>query len=161
MRAFDDDKALTCSFEHIVCYSALMSKELAERVRARMCPNLYYRYGSTEAGNVAFGPASSLLRITGAVGYVVPGATIEITDVAGQYLPAGREGTIRIRASSMARCYLADPGASAEAFREGFFYPGDLGYLMADGIVVLTGREKTILNLGGHKTRPEIIEDVL
>ena len=57
--------------------------------------------------------------------------------------------------------YLDDPALSQIAFRDGCFYTGDTGHLMKDGMLVVTGREKDVLNLGGDKVRPQAIEDVL
>jgi acyl-CoA synthetase (AMP-forming)/AMP-acid ligase II len=161
LQAFEAAPALTSRLQHIVCTGAGLSNELAERVRARICRDIYSWYGTAEVGTAAFGEVSTLARIPGAAGHVVPGAAIEVTDDAGQILPAGREGLIRIRTNEMADGYLGDPAATAELFRDGFFVPGDLGYLTADQLLVLTGRARTILNLGGHKVKPETIEEVL
>jgi acyl-coenzyme A synthetase/AMP-(fatty) acid ligase len=40
-------------------------------------------------------------------------------------------------------------------------YPGDVGYLRGDDLLVITGREETLLNVGGDKVNPEIVEEVL
>ena len=52
----------------------------------------------------------------------------------------------------------ANPAESNKIFRDGWFYPGDLGTLNADGLLVITGREQAALNLGGDKISPETIE---
>ena len=57
--------------------------------------------------------------------------------------------------------YLDDPALSQIVFRDGCFYTGDTGYLMKDGMLVITGREKDVLNLGGDKVKPQTIEAVL
>lgn len=46
-------------------------------------------------------------------------------------------------------------------FRDGAFYIGDRGYMTADGLLVITGREKTALLLSGDSVAPEIIEEIL
>ena len=43
---------------------------------------------------------------------------------------------------------------SSKVFRDGWFYPGDLGTLNTDGLLVITGREQAVLNLGGDKISP-------
>jgi acyl-CoA synthetase (AMP-forming)/AMP-acid ligase II len=161
VKYFERDSAYECSFDHIICQGALLSKELSERVRARMCQNLYSSYGSTEVGTVAFGPANVLTETPGAVGYVEPGVTVEILDDAGQILPAGREGMVRIRTAHIAKGYIGDPQTTAKSFRDGCFYPGDFGHLTADGLLVIGGREKTVLNLGGDTIKPETIEEAI
>jgi long-chain acyl-CoA synthetase len=161
VKYFEGDSAFECGFDHIICQGAMLSKELSERVRTRMCPNLYSSYGSTETGTVAFGPSSMLAEIPGAVGYVGPGVTVDILDKSGGPLPPGREGAIRIRTPDLAGGYVGDEQATRSAFRDGYFYSGDIGYVTADRILVITGREKTILNLGGENVNPELIEVVL
>src|SRR5205823_8569795 len=105
--------------------------------------------GSTETGTVAFAPASILADTPGAVGYVGPGITVEVTDRDGQIVPAGREGAIRVRSPFVVPGYVGDEQATKKAFRNGCFHTGDIGYVTADRLMVITGREKAILNLGG------------
>ena len=38
---------------------------------------------------------------------------------------------------------------------------GDFGYLSDEGLLVISGREETRLNVGGEKIKPEAVEDVL
>ena len=138
---------------------SLLSHELARRVRARMCSNLVSAYGSTEAGIVASAPASVVAVTEGAVGYPLPGVVVEAAGQNDEGLPAGQHRTIRIRTENAASGYHGSAGASA--FRNGWFYPGDLGTVMPDGLLVVGGRETAILNLGGEKINPERIEQVL
>src|SRR5262249_39526431 len=51
--------------------------------------------------------------------------------------------------------------AAALALRDGFFYPGDIGSLSEHGCLVISGRVAEVLNLGGEKIRPGIVEEVL
>jgi long-chain acyl-CoA synthetase len=110
---------------------------------------------------VAFGPASVLADIPGAVGYVGPGVVVEALDEAGEVLPAGKEGDLRIRTPYLVDGYIGDEEATRQAFRDGFFYSGDIGQVTADGIMIVSGRKKTILNLGGASVNPERIEALL
>ena len=117
-------------------------------------------YGSTELGPVAFGPASAMRGIEGATGFVMPGEVIEIVDQRGAVLPAGQEGIVRIKSDHIDRYFVPTP-EDAEIFKDGWFYPGDLGHLTADGLLVITGRVTEVLNRGGDKLAPELIEEVL
>ena len=40
------------------------------------------------------------------------------------------------------------------------FYPGDLGFINEKGRLVLAGRVDELLNLGGVKANPEILEEI-
>jgi acyl-CoA synthetase (AMP-forming)/AMP-acid ligase II len=110
---------------------------------------------------VAFGPASVLERVPGAVGYVQPGVVVEATDGSGRVLPPGRDGLLRIRTDHMAAGYVGDPETTKAFFCDGYFSSGDIGHLTAEGLLVITGREKTALNVGGDTVTPELVEDVI
>jgi len=138
-----------------------LSKSLSERVRSRIGSTLISDYGSAETSCVAAAPVSAIENIAGAVGYVTPGIIVEIVDDADRLLPTGEEGIVRIRGDYAATEYVNDPEATRRFFRNGWFYPGDLGSTTRDGALIITGRQTSILNLGGEKIKPEIIEDVL
>jgi acyl-coenzyme A synthetase/AMP-(fatty) acid ligase len=161
LKWFEADPALESTLEIIICQGARLSRELADRVRARMCQNLYTSYGSTETATAVFGPAEITSQIPGAVGYVCPGYSVDIVDSDGTVLPAGKEGSIRIRTPHLASGYVGDTEATAQMFRDGNFYIGDRGYMTNDGMLVLTGREKTALLISGDSVAPEIIEETL
>jgi acyl-CoA synthetase (AMP-forming)/AMP-acid ligase II len=161
LKLFEADPSLECTFEVIICQGARLSRELADRVRRRMCQNLFTSYGSTETATCVYGPAEITSKAPGAVGFVCPGYSVDIVDSHGRILPAGQEGSVRIRSPYSASGYLGDPEATAQMFRDGAFYIGDRGYLTADGMLVITGREKTALLISGDSIAPEIIEEVL
>jgi len=46
-------------------------------------------------------------------------------------------------------------------FRNGWFYPGDIGTVWPDGMVSLTGRSAEIINSGGAKISPAVVEERL
>jgi acyl-CoA synthetase (AMP-forming)/AMP-acid ligase II len=46
-------------------------------------------------------------------------------------------------------------------FRDGWFYPGDVGSLTPENLLIISGRQNNILNLGGEKIAAERIEAVL
>jgi acyl-coenzyme A synthetase/AMP-(fatty) acid ligase len=161
LKFFEAYPEVPCRLDHILTSGASLSRLLSERVRARMCSHLYSTYGATETGGVAVAPAHVVAGIPGAVGYVTPGAAVEIVDSAGRVLPADAEGAVRIRTLQTVTGYVGNPPDAAAAFRDGWFYPGDFGCLRSDGLLVIRGRDAAVLNLGGDKVRPELVEDVL
>ena len=66
-----------------------------------------------------------------------------------------------MRATRPVSGYLNDPIATAEQFRDGWFYPGDLGAVTADGLLILSGRASEVINAGGVKVAPSVIEQAL
>jgi acyl-CoA synthetase (AMP-forming)/AMP-acid ligase II len=158
LKFFEADSAFDVGFDHIICQGALLSRELSVRARARMCQNLYTTYGATETTTVALGYAGALEQVPGAVGYIQPGVLVDAVEKAGNVLPPMRDGALRIRSPHMADGYYGDPDASRAHFRDGFFYSGDIGHITPEGLLVITGREKTALNIGGDTIAPEALE---
>jgi acyl-CoA synthetase (AMP-forming)/AMP-acid ligase II len=140
---------------------SIISETLSQRVRTRLCSNFTIGYGSTEATMIASMPARFAARIAGAVGFVLPDINVEIVDDDGHMMRRGDEGIVRIKSEYGAGEYLEDREESARVFRDGWFYPGDLGYFTKDNILVISGRATHVLNLGGEKLNPERIEEVL
>ena len=161
LKFYEADPTLESTYEVIICQGARLSRELADRVRSRMCSNLFTSYGSTETATCVFGPTEITTRVPGAVGFVCPGYSVDVVDKNGAVVPAGQQGSVRIRSPYAARSYLGDEESSAQMFRDGAFYIGDRGYLTPEGLLVITGREKTALLVSGDSIAPEIIEEVL
>src|SRR4029077_17127455 len=67
-------------------------------------------------------------------------------------------GEIELRGPSVVPGYYNRPDATAAAFREGgWLRTGDLGYL-ADGDLVVCGRIKDVIIVGGRNVFPEDLE---
>jgi acyl-CoA synthetase (AMP-forming)/AMP-acid ligase II len=92
---------------------------------------------------------------------VTPGVRFEIVDEADRALPAGSEGIVRIRSEFAVDRYIDDPVESALVFRDGWFYPGDIGALTADDLLIVSGRQNSVLNAGGGKLAAEKVEAAL
>ena len=58
----------------------MLTRSLAERAWARMCPNLISLYGATEVGAIATADARVTTRVPGAVGHILPDAQVQIVD---------------------------------------------------------------------------------
>lgn len=149
------------SLKSLAFAGAVMPKSLAQRIRARLLPSLEGVYGSTEAGMVTAASPLMLEKYSGCAGLVVPGAEVELVDENGTPVPEGQDGSIRIRTLGMATEYLGDPEGTQEAFRDGWFYPGDRGRFVDGGVLLITGRDAELINLGGSKVNPVIIDEFL
>ena len=88
-------------------------------------------------------------------------SVIELVGPDGRPCAAGEPGEVRIRNGYMAQGYRDAPEATARAFRDGWFHPGDLARWDAGGALVIIGRVDQIINLGGTKVDPFEIEEVL
>ena len=135
----------------------------AERVaiRAHLNPHFCEYYASTEGGGVTLLTASDIDTHADSVGRTVHGVEVEVVDEAHQPQPPGRVGRLRYRSPGCATGFYLDPDASQEAFRDGWFYPGDLAQLDAAGFLTLAGRAKDMIIRGGVNIYPEEIEATL
>lgn len=158
---YERSPAFVCPFEVMLSVGSKLATSLSDRVRARMCSLVVHGYGATEGNPVAGGYVHQFGSITGAVGYVTPGMILQAVDDAGRVLKPGAEGHIRFRGDKCVAGYVGDPPGSEKYFRDGWFCPGDIGAVTADGVLIISGRSKTIIDLGGDKINPEAIEAVL
>jgi len=93
----------------------------------------------------------------GAVGWPLPGVEVRIVapDDDG-------DGEIAVRGPNVMLGYFGKPEATAEVLRDGWFYTGDLGRMLRDGRVKVTGRLKNMIaTAAGKKIYPEEVEAVL
>jgi acyl-coenzyme A synthetase/AMP-(fatty) acid ligase len=78
-------------------------------------------------------------------------SVVEIVDETGASVAEGDSGTVRIRNDHMARGYDGLPEETARRFRDGWFYPGDIGTWGPNGVLRIVGRNDDVVNLGGRK----------
>jgi acyl-CoA synthetase (AMP-forming)/AMP-acid ligase II len=158
---YEQSPAFLCPFEVMLASGSLLSQSLSERVRGRMCSHLMATYAATEISPVAAAPAHHIAHIPGAVGYVAPWVNVQAVDHQDRPLKPGAEGLIRLRGHTLVEGYFGNPPGSETIFRDGWFYPGDIGTVTEDRLLIISGREKAVINLGGEKINPETVEMVL
>jgi acyl-CoA synthetase (AMP-forming)/AMP-acid ligase II len=114
-------------------------------------------YGTTECGGIS----DTQIRSETDLGrFELNGETeLQVTDPDGSPMPAGAMGAVRVRSDLMVKQYLDDPAASAVFFRDGWFYPGDMGVIGHDGRLTLTGRFAEVINMRGDKIAPGMVEE--
>jgi fatty-acyl-CoA synthase len=78
------------------------------------------------------------------VGRLLPGFVLRIIGPDHRDLPAGHVGEIIIRGPSVFGGYYRAPRATAEAFADGWYLTGDLGFIHGNDVYV-TGRNKDII----------------
>lgn len=134
--------------------------DVRRAIEQRVTPLFYVRYASTESGAIAMaGPGEH--DEAESVGHPLPGVELEIVDAEGRVLAAGESGRIRLRAPGVATGYLDGGEQTASRFRDGWFWPGDVGMLRADGSLIVQGRLDDMMILNGINIFPGEIERVL
>lgn len=148
------------SLSLVVVAGAKMPIRLLQEARARLCNNISFGYGSTEMGSMADGNGLSLERYEGSAGFVRPWVEMQAVDAQDRPVPPGTDGILRGRSPEMA-FYATETADPTEIIRDGWFYPGDVGRVYEDGLVVITGRTTEVINRGGVIVAPELVEEAL
>jgi fatty-acyl-CoA synthase len=95
------------------------------------------------------------------LGRPVPGLQIRVVDPhTGDRLRDREVGELELRGTSVTPGYYKRPEANAELFRDGWLRTGDLAYLL-DGELVMCGRIKDVIIVGGRNVFPEDVERAL
>lgn len=94
------------------------------------------------------------------LGRPVDGLELSIVDPdTGEPCGDREVGELRITGNSLTTGYYKDPEATAELIRDGWLHTGDLAYTV-DGELVVCGRIKDVIIVGGRNVYPQDIEKV-
>lgn len=151
------------SMRLFVSGSAPLSEPLFLRFREQTGHTILERYGMTEAGMIASNPYAPEQRKAKSVGYPLSGVQLRVVAAQGEGGIAGEVGEVWIRGNNVFKGYWRQSEKTAEAFQDGWFKSGDLGYLdPADGDrLYLVGRAKELIISGGLNVYPKEVETVL
>ena len=113
--------------------------------------NIFEGYGLTETCAAITVNTPGHMRI-GSVGQPLPGCAVRIAP----------DGEVEVSGPVVTSGYWQNDKATAEAFSDGWFRTGDLGFLDEDGYLTITGRKKEIIvTAGGKNVAPNQLEDAL
>lgn len=119
---------------------------------------------------IMYGQTEATARITtfivdgnypkGCVGFPLPGIELQIRT---EELQAGlcQEGEVWIKGSSVCAGYFLDPERNAEKFAGDWMKTGDVGYLLDDGRLCITGRSDGFIKVRGRRINAHEIEDLI
>ena len=128
---------------------------------AKLWPHLRIRnsYGMSEGG-VGLGTTSQeQVQKPGCVGKLP--AHMQLRDEAGNVITEANVVGEIYGWQKHPRRYWKDPQASAESFKGGWTKTGDLGFVDADGDLIMAGRSKELIIRGGYNITPLEIETAL
>jgi fatty-acyl-CoA synthase len=92
------------------------------------------------------------------LGTAVPGLELKVVDPeTREELPERHVGELLLRGTSVTPGYYKRPDATAALFHDGWLCTGDLAYLL-NGQLILCGRIKDVIIVGGRNVFPEDIE---
>jgi fatty-acyl-CoA synthase len=94
------------------------------------------------------------------VGRPLATVLLSVRSDAGDELPDRRVGEFWVKSPFTFSGYYNDPGATAEAFSDGWYRTGDLGYRVRDAFYVI-GRKKDVIIVGGVNIFPQDVEELV
>ncbi|MFE4502725.1 fatty acyl-AMP ligase [Rhodococcus sp. NPDC056743] len=97
-------------------------------------------------------------RALATLGRLVPDLEGRVVDGDGQVLPARGVGIIEVRGKAVTHAYITTEGHRSAPGVDGWFNTGDVGYLTEEGLVVVCGRIKDVIIMGGRNVYPTDIE---
>lgn len=141
--------------------SSTVTDNLRERIKARLTVNLSIGYGMNEVGFIVVTTPENVFTTSQTVGYPVKNVILEIVDDFGMTKPMNEIGHVRVKCPGMIEGYISDEKATTHAFKDGWFYPGDLGKFTVDGQLIFCGRSDHMMILNGINIYPAEIETVI
>ncbi len=156
--------------------AARMTASMVADVRRRFGVPVVVRYTSTESSlGTGTTLSSSDEEVATTVGRPVAGVELAIVDDAGDPVPAGSVGRVRLRSAAAMRGYwgrgpgrgrsvaeLMDPTATATVLApDGWLTTGDFGRLTPEGNLQLSGRAHERYIRGGYNVYPAEVEEAL
>lgn len=147
----------THSLQQIYMGGGLATHPIISQIRETFPAEIFDVYGSTEASLCAIATGPLLTQRASGVVRLAPFAEIKIEPIEG----SGPEGRIGVRSECLGREFGGRLDLTAEEVQPGFFFSGDIGFIDEDGCLVLAGRADEVINQGGLKTDPELIEAIL
>ncbi|HEX3771274.1 MAG TPA: long-chain-fatty-acid--CoA ligase [Polyangiaceae bacterium] len=122
---------------------------------------MFVGYGLSEASPSVASEREDFPRKAGSTGRPLAGVEVKIVDDDGKTVPAGTVGEICARGDNISPGYYENPEATAEAFKGGWLFTGDMGYLDDEGYLFVVERKKDLIIRGGLNVYPKDVEEVL
>ena len=150
------------SLRYIMWGATPVTESVAQRVTERTGVPFMPAYGASEAPVLTSNPVHrpDLWRLDS------PGPPVHDVDIriahleTGAVLPPGEVGEIQAQSPAMMAGYLPTE-ANADAFADGWYRTGDVGWMEPDGWLHITDRVKEMIKVKGFQVAPAEVEAVL
>ncbi|WP_394137920.1 long-chain-fatty-acid--CoA ligase [Cytobacillus oceanisediminis] len=135
--------------------------ELLHKFENKFNVSILEGYGLSEtAPLVAINPLKGT-RKPGSIGLNIPAVQSKVVDEFGKELPKGEVGELVVQGPNVMKGYLGMPEATSAAFKDGWFYTGDLASMDEEGYIYIVDRKKDMIIVGGYNVYPREVEEVL
>jgi len=149
------------SLKLVISAGAPLSKETSHKFHNKF--GIYPRqlYGSTETGVISINLSDDIETKLDSVGRPVKNVEVIILTEDGSRCETNEIGEIAVKSPSMAAGYYGLAEESEKAFRNGYYFTGDLGRMDDEGYLYIVGRKKLFINISGNKVDPAELEALL
>jgi long-chain acyl-CoA synthetase len=120
-------------------------------------------WGMTETCSPGTGHPTEGPDKPGSIGLMLPGIEMDVVALEDpkKVLAAGEIGEVRIKGPNVTKGYWNRAKETEEAFADGRFLTGDIGYMDKDGYFYLVDRKKDMIISGGFNVYPQMIEQAI
>ena len=139
-----------------------LSLSLSNNIKKYLGLNITNLYGASEVGPICINSVTDLkLNSHTVIGSPLKETKIQIVDENNKTLNLGESGLVRVKTPYMIEKYYKNEKDTNTSFVDGWFYPGDTGYLDNNGNLILTGRSNEVVNIDGVKTDPNKVDQIM
>ena len=160
----DRDEYALDSFRRITFGGEKIDESTLERLREEICDDVHNGYASTEIDVASmFNDEMEGDRIE-SVGKPTGGTRVRIVEIDGSpedTVPPNEIGEIIVKGYDAAVWAWSDTERTENAFEDGWWYSGDLGYKDEEGFLFLEGRKDFMILSKGMKVFPTPAEERL
>jgi acyl-CoA synthetase (AMP-forming)/AMP-acid ligase II len=128
----------------------------------------YTGLGSTEASGSMLSLPTSEHFLEGPMAEKLPSVgrdsinvEVRVVDAQGRDVKIGEVGEIIAKGDNIAMGYWKLPEETAETFRDGWLYTGDIAKVDSDGYVYIVDRKKDMIISGGENVSSKEVEEVI
>ncbi|MEV2278577.1 AMP-binding protein [Nocardiopsis sp. NPDC049922] len=148
----------TSSLRIVACSGSAMSPRLITEFMDEFGDVLYNLYGSTEVSWATIATPEDMRAVPTTAGRPPLGTRVAILDADGAEAPPGTEGSIFVGNDMLFDGYTN--GAHRNS-AHGLMQTGDRGYLDADGLLHVSGRDDDMIVSGGENVFPRPVEEAI
>jgi acyl-CoA synthetase (AMP-forming)/AMP-acid ligase II len=143
-----------------MCGSAPVPAEVMKRFEETFGCLVIEGYGLSESTcRSTFNPPDKRRR-PGSCGLPI-GNEMNVVDDEDNEVPDGALGEIVLRGENILKGYYKNADATANAFRNGWFHTGDIGYRDHEGFFYIVDRKSDMIIRGGENIYPREIDELL
>jgi len=162
LKTLDSNQKNVLSFLKVLSIgSSTVSEDLKQKIKEHLTNNLYIFYGANEVSRISTTNVDTIFNLKQTVGTSNKDIELQIVDEKGKEKIIGEIGHIRVKSLGMIHQYLNDEKNTKKSFKDGWFYPGDLGKFTKEKQLIYCGRSDYMMIVNGINIYPALIENRL